>query len=460
MYGTTPGDSIPANTVWLTLLLVLGFAVVMWRNHRRVTRINRELQKANEALHAEKEALTANRKIRDALEKRVSRAERMESLGTLASNIAHDFNNLLVGVVCNAQLLKQHQLSDEARERCLDGILVAAEKSTELAQHMRAYAGREPLQRRAVDIVSLVKRVKPLLHSTFSSYVDVCYEFESESLLANVDEGQVETILISLARNARDAIGQSPGQVAIRVGSEVVLNIADESNLFGRRTNGGEFITLELQDSGAGLKQDDMDRIFEPFFTTKDDARGMDLAVVYGLVNRCDGLIRCRSTPGEGTTMTILLPRADKSVPDPVPSVVERKEMPPQSTLAVIDDETSILSAVSQAFEAHHWNALTFSSAKQALARIAKDSDRISCILLDVVMPEMNADVIVTKLHELGLTIPIVIMSGCSSTNLTDFVSMPNVKSTLNKPFSVEELIGAVNAATLSPDHSTVLQTS
>lgn len=440
---------ISGQTTWLTLLFVTGFSAVMWRNHRRVTRINRELRDLNERLEAEMEASRASQKIRASLELRVARAERMESLGALAGGISHDFNNLLVGVVCNAQLLKRPDLTEEARERCIDGILQSADKATDLSRKMRAYAGREPSSRRAADLVALVNRLRPILESTFMDGREVRFEFEAEKLLALIDEAQVETILMSLARNARDAFDSSLGQVTIRVGTETIDDVANDSELVGERSGGGDFVFVDVEDTGRGLSSEELGRMFEPFFTTKDGGRGMGLAVVYGLVNRQDGLIRCSSRPGMGTKMRILLPKAS-GTEKAAPKTKELGRLPKRGRLVVVDDEQSILDVISQAFKTFEWTTENFSSGISAISFIEQNTDKIDCIILDVVMPEMGGEAIVKQLNERGIRVPIVMMSGFSSTNLNDLVSLPNVQATLNKPFSVADLVDAVNIAIAS----------
>ena len=431
----------------IALCFLAGFAAVLWRNHWRVTKINRKLRDVNTRLKDEMQVGEKNRTIREALEQRVARVERMESLGLLAGGIAHDFNNLLVGVVCNAQLLQRSELKSKVKHRCIDGILKSAETATDLSRKMLAYAGREPSARKNVDVVSLVKSLLPIFNSGPNLDVSVECDFQLDQAFASVDRTQFEQILLNLVSNARDASSESKRPVVVRVGRETVKDVAADSHLVGRRTEGDEFVFIEVQDRGVGMAEEEVAKIFEPFYGNKSTGRGMGLAVVYGLVNRQDGLIRCSSEPGVGTTMRVLLPESD-AVGTIKDEVKEIPELAKQGTLVVIDDEASILDVISRAFEPADWNAETFLSGAEAITFIDKQRDSIDCILMDVVMPEIGGKAIVECLDQLGISVPIVMMSGFSNTNLNEFLTLPNVVLTMEKPFSVSELFEKVSRAT------------
>jgi len=442
---------------FISTCFLAGFAAVMWRNHLRITKINRTLRDVNTRLKDEMDAGEKHQAVRKTLEQRVARVERMESLGLLAGGIAHDFNNLLVGVVCNAQLLQRPELKVDVQERCIEGILKSAETATDLSRKMLAYAGREPSSRTNVDVVALVKNMQPIFDSTSSLGVSVEFEFLLATAYASVDKTQLEQILLNLVSNARDASGVSKQPVVVRVGRETIVDVAADSALLGRRTDGGEFVFVEVQDLGVGVTREEVAKIFEPFYRTKETGRGMGLAVVYGLVNRQDGLIRCSSEPGVGTTMRVLLPQSD-AVCATTEEVKAVPRLAKQGTLVVIDDEPSILDVISRAFEPADWNAKTFVSGEEAIPFLAEHRDSIDCILLDVVMPEMGGKEVLDRIAELGIRVPIVMMSGFSNTNLNEFLTLPNVVLTMEKPFSVAELFEKVSRATFLIQQDAVTQ--
>lgn len=432
----------------LVLCFVTGFALVMWRNQRRVSRINRELRETNEQLEAAIESSKRNQDLREALERRVARAERLESLGSLAGAISHDFNNLLVGVVCNAQLLKRPELAEDARDRCIDGILKSADKATDLSKKMRTYAGCEPTSRQPIEIVSLLKTISPLLESKFNHATKVQFDFKVNEAWAHADQAQVDKILMSLSSNVVDSINPDQGRVTFRVGKEHVENVVDDTDLVGERSSGGDFVFIEVEDNGQGIPANEIGKIFEPFFSTKDSGRGMGLAVVYGLVNRQDGLIRCVSHPGIRTTMRVLLPQSEAQKPSPPREVETKTKRLNTGNIVIVDDKQDILDVVSRSFSTYNWSAHCFRSGIRAIEFIQQQSQSIDCIVLDVVMPELSGEQVVQQLHELGIRIPIVMMSGFSNTNLNDFTTLPNVAATLNKPFSIAELVDSINRVT------------
>ncbi len=430
-----------------TCCFLAGFAAILWRNHLRMTKINRTLRDVNARLKEEMEVGDQNRAIRESLEQRVARVERMDSLGLLAGGIAHDFNNLLVGVVCNAQLLQRPELNRDLQTRCIDGILKSAETATDLSRKMLAYAGREPTARTNVNVVELVKGLQPIFNSGANLDSTVECDFQLEKAFASVDPTQLEQILLNLVSNARDACEESTQPVVVRVGLETVHDVAADCELVGRRTEGDEFVFIEVEDHGVGMTEEEVSKIFEPFYRKKPSGRGMGLAVVYGLVNRQDGLIRCSSKPGVGTTMRVLLTQSDEvCATADTDSVAPR--LAKQGVLVVIDDEPSIRDVISRAFASEQWNVKTFSSGGEAIPYIAENHDAIDCVLLDVVMPEMGGKAVVDRISELGISVPIVMMSGFSNTNLNEFLALPNVVLTMEKPFSVSELLGKVSRAT------------
>ena len=435
-------------TPWLTASLValIGMGMLYWRSRIQASQFQGQLDALKAQLETEVEARKQDVFVREALQQRLSRAERLESLGALVGGIAHDFNNLLVGVICNAQLLQRPDLNPVARERCIEGILQSAEKATELSRKMRSYSGREPSLRQSIDLVSLVQRLQPVLQATLMEGVPIECEFTSSTCIAHADEAQVETILMGLAANARDATQSSNGNVTIRVGTEVIADVASDAQLVGERTAGGQFSYVEMEDTGAGLGADELQQIFEPFYTTKDGGRGMGLTVVLSLTNRQDGLIRCTSQPGRGTTMRVLLP-AETERDAHLTKTESESSLRPHGLLVVVDDEPSILEVVSKAFATLNWETATFLSGTEAVAFVRQNADRVTCVLLDAIMPGMDGRDVAEQLSQLEKRIPIVVSSGYSSTNLQEFVQMPNVRATLTKPYSVADLASAVNRA-------------
>ncbi|MFK7818545.1 MAG: sensor histidine kinase [Planctomycetaceae bacterium] len=244
-----------------------------------------------------------------------AQAERMKSLGQLAGGIAHDFNNLLVGVVTNAEILKQYHPQTDASNKCIDNILGAADLAAGLGRKLQSYANQQTPNKTICDLNQLVE---PIFKLTQSSYLPIEVDFEKSDKLAtaHVDTTHFEQIVLNLAENAKEAIADpSQGQIHICTGHEQLTLHASDPCLFGAEAKPGEYVFVEVRDNGVGLATADMIRFFEPMQSTKEGrSRGLGLSIVYEHVKRHDGLIRVRSRrtgADHGTSFRVLLPAAD-----------------------------------------------------------------------------------------------------------------------------------------------------
>ena len=286
------------------LLLVSVLSVGLYLSHRRLRRANLQLEE-------QVESNDRSQQHQDELTARLAQADRMESLGSLAGGIAHDFNNLLVGVVCNAEVLQMFHEQTPESQKCLDGILKAAETASGLSRKMLAYAGRQLSEKRPLDLNQIVEPIVSLVQSGLM-HADIRFTPSSEPAIANVDSTQVEQIVLNLVHNANEAMGDTEGVVQVSITEEHIQDSTSDPYLLGKALPSGNYVAIEVRDSGPGIEAADIPRMFEPLQSSHPErGRGLGLAVVYGHVNRHDGLIRVRSQVGNGTTIRILLPRSE-----------------------------------------------------------------------------------------------------------------------------------------------------
>ncbi|MFO0978383.1 MAG: ATP-binding protein [Planctomycetaceae bacterium] len=433
---------------WMAVagVVVVSLFVLMLMDQRALRNINEQLSLAMQKAEQQ-------RAERERMELRIAQTERLESLGTLAGGVAHDFNNLLVGVLGNADLLKQIVPQDPQIDECVEGIIRSAETAAELSRKMLVYAGKEPSRKCVVDLNHVIGRMLPLLRSGLSCRHLIEFSPGPSPCMTEADTGQLEQILMNLVSNSAQAMQDTHGRVTLRTGEMAIASAAELSRLqlFGNRTCGGRFVWFEVTDSGVGISEADLSRLFQPFFTTRSrtQGHGFGLSVVYGHVNRHDGLIQVISRPGEGTTFRILLPQTDSLVTVDAdasdlsdPGATSHVS---HGTIVAVDDQQTVLDVVQRACENSGLRVNVFRTATEALEFIA-DTLGIDCLLLDMMMPEFDGHAMLEELYQRDIHVPVIIMSGYSQTNAEDYSMFPNVRMTMQKPFRKSQLIRAIRS--------------
>ena len=413
-------------------------------------RDRRKLRKVNSLLHAEMIARTKAADERNQLELHLAQSVRLESLGDLAGGIAHDFNNLLVGVLGNAELMRYTEKVSDRGVEYLDGITKAAETAADLSRKMLTYAGKQPMQKTSVELNQLVTRMLPLLRSGSGIRHSVEFTPSAHPVFTEADEGQLEQVLMNLVTNASHAMTNGRCCISIRVGVEILDQVVGDPSLFGNRQECGNFAWFEIKDTGRGIPSENISRVFEPFFTTKNSIRshGFGLAVVFGHVNRHNGLIRLTSTESVGTTFRILLPRLSDFHADTVPpkQVNLQTEKPQSLTALVVDDQLQVRQVVESLFQANSWTVHSFGSACEALEFLSEETD-VDCLLIDLMMPGVDGTTMLEELEHRGISIPVVVMSGYSTTDMNEVLRFRSVVSHIEKPFRPADLVNAMSAA-------------
>ncbi len=273
---------------------------------------------------------------------------RLESLGIMAGGIAHDFNNLLTGILGNASLLEETAQPDD--RFFASQIVSAAERAAELTSQMLAYSGKGRFVIEVLDLNALIKENLSLLRASLSRTVSVGFELGSEACFVEVDRTQIHQIVMNLLINASEAVGDRPGEVAIRTGI-----IEHRESRFSTHLHAivpaGAYALLEVRDNGAGMTPETLGKIFDPFFTTKFTGRGLGLAAVLGIVKGHRGDIEVESQPGAGATFRVFLPiseRAGSAAREPDSAHGSREA---QRTVLVVDDEEIVRKTASAALE-------------------------------------------------------------------------------------------------------------
>jgi signal transduction histidine kinase/tetratricopeptide (TPR) repeat protein len=428
-----------------------GLAVILLRERRKLRNANRRLKE--EILHTEQQRQETER-----IELRLAQTERLESLGALAGGIAHDFNNLLVGVIGNADLMKYMEPGSPAGSQCLEGIIRSAETAAGLSRKMLAYAGKQPATKKILDLNDSVNRILPLLRAGLGGRHSILFDPDPIPLQTEGDAEQIDQILLNLVTNAAQAMIEVQGTILIRTGCDFLPDVPVDTPTFGNRRTGGEFVWFEVIDSGKGIAESDFARVFQPFFSTrsKPDGHGFGLSVVYGHVNRHDGLIQLTSFPGEGSRFRILLPRsAMPTRSEPVCSHPSALSTISRATrIVAVDDQTETLEVIGRTIELIGGKADLFTSATEALEHLVEHKEA-DCLLLDLLMSPLDGPSMLEVLHSKGIHLPVILMTGCSTDGILAMTGDFQVHAVLQKPFRPEELITLVNDLLVSSKSTT-----
>jgi signal transduction histidine kinase/DNA-binding response OmpR family regulator len=318
------------------------------------------------------------------LQQQLNQAQKMEAVGRLTGGIAHDFNNLLTVVLGNLDLL-QPKLADNARiTRHLSAMRHAAQRGRSLTGQLLAFSRRQHLEPELFDLCTRVQGFAELLKHALGEQVELRLVLGDEPLACELDPAQLETSLLNLAVNARDAMPHG-GTFTIEVGSTG----SNEPPLAGVATPLAGWIAIKACDTGIGMARDTVTRAFEPFFTTKEVGRGsgLGLSQVYGFVNQSGGAVSLASALGEGTMVSIHLPRSSKPLPEPAPDDLNPvSESGEGETVLIVEDDAHVRELGREMLDDLGYTVIHASDANMAIA-ILRDAEKVDLLLTDVIMP-------------------------------------------------------------------------
>ncbi len=355
-------------------------------------------------------ALYAEAERRDLAEQALRQSQKMEAVGQLTGGVAHDFNNLLTIIIGNLGIAKRGVVEARA-ERALNNALVGAERAAQLTQRLLAFSRRQPLNPRVLDINKLIVAISDLLTRTLGENVQL--ETISGAGLWNVevDASEMESTLLNLALNARDAMPDG-GKLTIETGNAYL----DEE--YCRKHEGiapGQYILIAVSDSGAGMSAETIDRAFEPFFTTKEAGKGtgLGLSQVYGFMKQSGGHVKIYSEPGEGTTIKLYLPRRDG---DEVAATADDDldaERGGGETILIVEDDDGVRQYASEILRDLNYQVIEAKDSATALRLLDADK-KFDLLLTDVVLPGKNGRELASEVERRRPGTKIIFMTGYS----------------------------------------------
>lgn len=399
---------------------------------QRVQARTAELAEANERLQQE---ITE----RQQLEAQFLRAQRLESLGTLATGIAHDMNNILTPILAVSQLLPLKVPQLDANTRNLLHVMEdSAHRGAALVKQILAFARGVEGHRTPIKVTNLLTEVVQILQQTLPKTITIVLDQAENLGMVYGDVTQLHQVLMNLCVNARDAMPNG-GRLAITAWRQTLDAAAIPIHT---GAHAGEYVVITLQDTGMGMPPEVLDRIFDPFFTTKamGQGTGLGLSAVLGIIKSHAGLIDAQSEVGRGTTFQLFFPayHVDTIIASGDGDLLPRGH---QEVVLVVDDEAAIRTITKATLENYNYLVLIAESGQQAIKLCQKYPDRIDFMLIDLMMPELDGFATIATLQQLRPHTPAIAMSGVSPTDLVQRAESAGFQRFISKPFTTEELL-------------------
>ena len=372
-------------------------------------------------------------------ERKLQETQKLESLGVLAGGIAHDFNNILTGVLGNASLASLELPAGAPAAAQLRAITEGAQRAAELCQQMLAYSGKGSFVVRRCSLNRLVEETTHLLVASISKRATLQFDLRPDLPAFLADVTQVRQVIMNLVINASEALGEGGGVIAI----STRLTPVDQAWLAAGGVIGasdvpdGNYVELEVSDSGCGMNSETLARIFDPFFTTKFAGRGLGLAAVLGIVRGHKGVLKLASDPGRGTTFKLLFPGAAGAAEIPSTPPADWRG---QGEVLVVDDEVSVRRALTMMLQKLGFTVTQAGDGVEGTQVFGEGPDRFSLVFLDLTMPRMDGRQAFLELRRQRPKVCVVVMSGFSEQEAFSPFAGHETVGFLQKPFTYGDL--------------------
>jgi signal transduction histidine kinase/ActR/RegA family two-component response regulator len=376
---------------------------------------------------------------------------RLEEIGVLVSGIAHDFNNVLSAILGNAELLGEELVDLTDDRELLDAaadIRTAADRSRELIAQMLGYGAKAQRGARGrVDLTAMTQEMARLLRVSTPQDILFTYSLDADVPLVEGDASQLRQVVMNLIVNAADAIGDDVGTVTMRSGTMYADRAVIDAGLSGPGAVEGDYVFVEVEDTGCGIDAPTLARIFDPFFTTKKTGRGLGLAGVRAIVAEHGGVLLVSSTPGLGTVFRVLLPvsehRRDAKGAEASASATDIAGV----RVLVVDDEAIIRRVVARILSSRGADVVCAADGHEALEILSEDTATIQCVVLNVSMPFISGIDVAAEINVTRPELPVLLISGYSATDIERRSAELSIAGIIQKPFSAAGILAAVVAA-------------
>jgi PAS domain S-box-containing protein len=376
---------------------------------------------------------------RKALEAQVMRAQRMESIGTLAGGIAHDLNNVLAPILLASSVLRLGE-SDLKRRADLDTIQRCARRGADMVQKLLAFARGGDEQRTSVVPADIVRDVRAIVGESFPKKIRLSVELPDDPWHIRADPTQMHQLLMNLCVNARDAMPDG-GDLSIAVEHVVLDDVYAGMHV---ETRPGPYVLLRVEDTGVGMRPETVERIFDPFFTTKEvgQGTGLGLSTAHSIVRSHGGFIHVYSEPGRGSRFKVYLP-ADLS-PGEVAATSDEQAALPRGRgelVLVVDDEEPVRTVTSRTLERFGYRTIVASNGAEAISAFVRNQGEIAVVLTDMTMPVLDGPSTIIALKAIDPEVRIIASSGLGANGQLATSTHPGVRHFVPKPYTADVLL-------------------
>jgi PAS domain S-box-containing protein len=384
------------------------------------------------------------------LDEAVRQTQKLESVGVLAAGVAHDFNNVLTAILGNVSLVRR-RLASGVTGKEVDESLAAAERASQraadLVKQLLNYAGKGRREMRQVDICQVIADALAIVQASIPRKISIRRDVPKKCPTIEADVGQIQQLVLNLVLNGAEAIGEDEGEVSVRVRVRNVSAAELAEKYVGFPLPSRPYTEIEVRDTGSGMDDETVQQIFDPFFTTKFLGRGLGLAAALGIVRGHGGGITVESTPGKGSTFTVLLPAEQES-----PDVLTVNEAITASArgeglVLVVDDEVAIRSLVQYTLEDLGYTVISAENGAQALELFDRSANEIGLVLLDIVMPVLDGPDTAVAIHSRRPDLPLLVMSGIADDDALRRFGPVRIAGFVPKPFAPDQLAQALAMA-------------
>ncbi len=414
----------------------------------RVQQRTSELEDANRKLHHEiaERKKTAEEKL--ALERRLHQTEKMETLGNMVGGISHDFGNLLVPIVGYTELLQMTLAKDDcASLQFLDQILKSSQRGQKMIKQLLAFSREETPEKEMLDLSTLLGEAICQLRVTLPNQVSMVQLIDVPGCIVMADATQFHQVIMNLGINACHSMADAGGTLTIEL-DKISVETGEQCRQYS--VGKGNYVRLEVRDTGVGIAKENLDQIFKPFFTTRKNGKGtgFGLSMALNTVKSLNGTITVKSTPGKGSCFTVLLPEIEnREVGIQLLTGEKENKKNGKIGILVVDNDRAISLLFSEMLKNAGYFPTTCASSAKSLELFSRQPECFDLILMDMHMPDMDGLELSRRLTTLGCAIPIIIISGDHQTLEQQQLVELGIHSQLHKPVSIAMLLTAVKEA-------------